>query len=80
MQLQLNKEEKQMFENLTRSADGLVLREFIEKIIRQIESVRTQTTLSNEARIEIGNWLEQNFIDRFKVIKGEKTGDEEDYH
>jgi len=68
MQLQLSKEEQQMFENLSRNHDGFLLKAFIERLIQHIESIRTKTTLSNEARVEAANILETNFIERFKTL------------
>lgn len=71
MRIQLDKKETDLFEALGRSHDGLVLQGFIEKLIRTVESVRTKTDLSNDARIEISDLLEENFINRLKVIRGE---------
>lgn len=69
MQLQLSNEEQKVFESLARTRDGDVLVEFIERLIRHVESVRTQTTLSTDARIEVSNLLEKNFVDRFKLMR-----------
>ena len=60
-----------MFEDLAKSAIGNRLQSYIERIIRQVESVRTKTDLSVEARVEVGNLLEENFINRLKLSRGE---------
>lgn len=71
MQIQLSNEEKDLFETISKSSTGTILQGYIEKIIRTVESVRTNTTLSNEARIEVANLLEELLVNKIKMNRGE---------
>lgn len=72
MQIQLSNEEKELFDAISKSSTGDILQGYIEKLIRNFESVRTQTNLSNEARIAICDLLETHLINRIKMARGEK--------
>lgn len=71
MQIQLSREERELFETISNSSTGQILQGYVEKIIRTVESVRTNTTLSNEARIEVANVLEEHLVNRLKMGRGE---------
>lgn len=73
MQLPLNKEEEDMFNLLAGSNTGYTLAGFVDRMIKNIESVRTQTSLSLDARIEVANYLQENFLDRMHVIESNKN-------
>ena len=71
MQIQLSNEEQEMFRAISQSATGTILEGYIQKLINKIESVRTETALSNEARIATANILEQHIINKIKMNRGE---------
>lgn len=78
MQLPPHKDDKELFEDLAKSAVGLRLQQYLERLIRCVESVRTETNLSIEARREVGNVLEQHLVDRLKVSRGEVDAPDSD--
>ena len=59
------------FDALAKSSIGSKLQKYLERLIRHVESVRTNIQLSTEARIEVGNLLEENIVNRLKVLRGE---------
>lgn len=71
MQIQLSNEEQEMFRAISPTSTGTILQGYVQKLINKIESVRTETDLTNEARIAVANILEQHLINKIKMNRGE---------
>lgn len=78
MKIDLTQKEKETFKLLSQSELGSAMEEMIRRMIQHIESVRTPLNLDTNQRIALADFLEHNFINRFKVMRGEikEVGDD----
>lgn len=82
MRIQLTQEEKGMFNRLSQSNDGRILTEFIERLIREAVDIRNITgnvEAEKKGREVAVQLLEENFVNRIKILSGQVEAPDENY-
>lgn len=78
-EIKTTEQEKNALNRMAKSSDGKVLLAYIKKIIDALGNIKTMKPNETiESRLTAVKFLEENFIDRFKILKGEVSEEDGD--